>query len=94
MTLASAAHQDQEGWALGGGQMAEVSLDGFQVDVIREVWPEGRGRGSAPLLCAVRPHLEHGIQMGCAQCRRDMELLESVQRRATKMIQEVGTPLL
>ena len=65
--------------------MAEVSLDGFQVDVIREVWPEGRGRGSAPLLCAVRPHLEHCVQMGSAQYRRDMELLESVQRRATEM---------
>lgn len=33
------------------------------------------GRGSAPLLCAVRPHLEHCV-MGSAHCRRDTELLE------------------
>ena len=35
----------------------------------------------------VRPHLEHCIQMWSPQKRRDMELLEHVQRRATEMIQ-------
>jgi len=34
------------------------------------------GRGSAPLLCAVRPHLEHCVLMESARCRRDTELLE------------------
>ena len=34
----------------------------------------------------LRPHLEHCIQMWSPQYRRDMELSEHVQRRATKMI--------
>ena len=40
-------------------------------------------------LCSVlvRPHLEYCIQMGSPLYRRDMDLLECVQRRATKMIQ-------
>ena len=36
-----------------------------------------------------RPHLEHRVQMWSLQYRRDMELLERVQRRATEMIQGV-----
>ena len=35
----------------------------------------------------VRSHLEYRIQMWSPQYRRDMELLERTQRRATKMIQ-------
>ena len=35
----------------------------------------------------VRPHLEYCIQMWRPQRRRDMDLLECMQRRATKMIQ-------
>ena len=34
----------------------------------------------------MRPHLEYCIQMWSPQHRRDMELLECIQRRATKMI--------
>ena len=48
--------------------------------------PAQRGRGSAPLLCAVRPHLDCCILTGSAQYRRDMELLERIQGMATKMI--------
>jgi len=44
-----------------------------------------------PLFCAlVRPHLEYCVQTRSSQYRREMDLLECIQRRATKMIQGVG----
>ena len=43
------------------------------------------------LLCSVlvRPHLEYCVQMWSPQHRRDVDLLEHVQRRDTEMIQGV-----
>ena len=48
-----------------------------------------QGEGVILPLCSARPHMEHCIQMWSPQCRRDMELLESIQRRATKMMPEM-----
>ena len=48
-----------------------------------------RSREAILPLCSaqVRPHLEYCIQMWSPQYRRGMDLLEHIQRRATKMIQ-------
>jgi len=42
-------------------------------------------------LCSVlvRPHLEYCIQMGSPQYRRDVDLMDCIQKRSKKMIQEM-----
>ena len=48
-----------------------------------------QGEGWDLPLCAVRPHLEYCVQMGSPQYRGDVDLLESVQGRATEMLQQM-----
>ena len=64
-------------------QKANCDLGCIKRSVVR------RAREVKLPICSVlvRPHLEYCIQMGSPQHRRDVDLLESVQRRATKMIQ-------
>jgi len=47
--------------------------------------PLGEGRGCPPPLCAVRPHLVHCVQVW-VPARKDVKLLQSIQRRAMKMV--------
>ena len=45
-----------------------------------------RGMASRDREALVRPHLEYCVQVWDPQCRKDVELLERAQKRATKMI--------
>jgi len=49
-----------------------------------------RGGVVPTLLCAVQPHLQHGGQGWVTQCKKDIKLLESVQRGAMKTAKSLG----
>lgn len=47
---------------------------------------QGEGGNSDPLLCSYESCVEYCVQLWCSQYKKDMDLLEWVQRRVTKMI--------
>jgi len=52
---------------------------------IKEAWPSDQGRDFC-LFAQVRPYLESCVQPQCPEHRKDMDLLEWVQRRVTESI--------
>ena len=78
------------GWQLGMSQHCALTAQKANciLGASKAALPAGPGR-DLPLCSALRPHLEHCVQMGSPQHRRDVELLEHIQR-ATEVIPGMG----
>ena len=63
-----------------GKQSTGVHCQQFQVQ---------KQRTDPPIIQIPSPHLEHAVQFWCPNLRRDIDKIEKIQRRATKMISEI-----
>ena len=46
----------------------------------------GREEGVSPLLLTVQPHLQYWVQVWAPQYKKDIKLLDTVQRKATEVV--------
>ncbi|KAK4821180.1 hypothetical protein QYF61_014667 [Mycteria americana] len=76
-----------DSWLNMSQQCAQVAKKAKAPRLVSEiVWPAGLG--IMPLyLALVRPHLKYGVQFWARHYKRDIEVLERVQRRATKLVE-------